>query len=460
MSKAQLANENQRLKEIIDIVQKPAGEAFTMKPSLINMDSFIEAFHGGLKRLHYSLIDEIIIYEKIKEELIKDRAKDPKNIQLLLGIKTIKGMLLVWRKANDAIAWIITGLDKNTIKRLSHNNTRANLRDQNPGHVIEVLHALNSSPFNLAIWNDATSCVDVGDITLIEKKENRLTFIELKEGKINEAIQNAKKTGCTAAAYYLYKEFGDKALKQYERAIKQDIRYAQTLKILKENKGMDPVYKMDLAVTELKTPDEPYFAQLDELIEEAKYKKFSTRLIDDCLWTFAAYSEDYTRIEMAEDFSKAVVDSEGPEFKEWLKEFSLSKSPRPLHPIMELWTGLEFPETLPIFLFDISPINIHDIILRRVVVFYFISWQKFTILLKRHGLGFEWSTKKEGRRERSSSKNVKAFFVDDRILTITKGSKQFSVGPGIIKRMIYDCVRPQCLLYQISEFLDIAKNGQ
>lgn len=74
----------------------------------------------------------------------------------------------IWRRANDSIAWVMLGMDRNKVRRLCFRNPRAKLRDQNPAFVSEVLDKLNSVPMNLAIWTDATSCIDVGDCLFIQ----------------------------------------------------------------------------------------------------------------------------------------------------------------------------------------------------------------------------------------------------------------------------------------------------
>ncbi len=448
------AGEHKRLKEIIDTLRNPAGERFNQETPPINREEFIEAFHAGIKNLHYSLIEEIIVFEKIKEKLKEDKAREPRNRDILSSLKTINEMLMVWRRANDAIAWIIVGFDKNTIKRLSYDNPRSYLKDQNPRHVMEVLTSINESPMNLAIWNDATSCIDVGDITLLDKKENTLTFIELKEGKVNEAIQNVKQTGCERAAYYLFEQYGKKAIEQLKRSVKQEIKYAQSLHLLKDNKGIDPILQRELAILELAVPDEDYFPELDDLINEARVRDHSIRLIDDCIWAFAALKSKYSKREMIDMFSNTVMLNEGTELKEWLKTFGCKANENIISPVANIWMGMELKDTLPIFLYDLSTTNVHDLIFGQITVLSFIAWHKFAPLIKKHGMDFEWSSKKEGRREKANLTSSNVFCITDKIPTIIKDGDRLFIGPGYVKRMLFDGIRPSCIAKQSLEFME------
>lgn len=129
----------ERIIQIIRSIRKPAGDKFGPMEVQSNRDEFITAYHDGLKKLHLSLVGEIMIYEKTKELFLKDKAKDPENRNVRIALSTLDEILLTWRRANDCIAWIILGLDRNTVRRLCLHNTKGYLKDQNPGHALEFL---------------------------------------------------------------------------------------------------------------------------------------------------------------------------------------------------------------------------------------------------------------------------------------------------------------------------------
>lgn len=66
---------------------------------------------------------------------------------------------------------------------------RGNLSESNPGFSRAALAEINARPLAIAIWNDATSCVDVGDLTVIENGLRPIPrIIELKQGTVNDPI--------------------------------------------------------------------------------------------------------------------------------------------------------------------------------------------------------------------------------------------------------------------------------
>ena len=73
----------------------------------------------------------------------------------------------VWRKVNDAIIWSALGHQRHMVKRLCLYRRRTYLTENNDLSALATIKQLNADPLALAIWNDATSCVDIGDVTLI-----------------------------------------------------------------------------------------------------------------------------------------------------------------------------------------------------------------------------------------------------------------------------------------------------
>ena len=73
----------------------------------------------------------------------------------------------VWRRVNDAIVWSLFGGQRHRVKRLCLYRKRGNLSESNPESARAALAEINARPMSIAIWNDATSCVDIGDLTVI-----------------------------------------------------------------------------------------------------------------------------------------------------------------------------------------------------------------------------------------------------------------------------------------------------
>jgi hypothetical protein len=436
------------LKQIINMIKNPAGNEFdTLEKVTKNRDKFIKAFHDGYKELHYSLIDEIMIFESAKENFLKEKLPNKRII------KDLNEFLLILRRANDCIAWVMVGMDRHIIRRLCLRHTRGNLKDQNPGHALAVLEKLNSIPMNLGIWNDATSCIDVGDILLLDRENSRISCIELKEGIVNETIDQIIASGCKRAMYFFLKEYGEKGKKQFERTLKQTTTHGQAMELLDKEVGYDPTLGQRLIIKEVETPDEIYHKELNNLINDARKKDYSITLIDKCLWLFAFDHTRFTYLDMINEFSKKVLQHDDGQLKKWLFEFHPKKNSSRLYPIHNLLSGLKIPEALPIFSFIISSSNILDILLNKIVVFMFLDWDEFSNLFKEKEIKLTWSTKKAGRREKVKPILKRPFLIGDRVPILQMKEFEMWIGPGVLTRIFFDGIRPRCIVNQEFETL-------
>jgi hypothetical protein len=439
------------LDEIIARLRCPAGETYTPEKMAADMFEFVAACNDGFKSVHMSLISEMMVFENVRERLLKKEPPTISGPELEASLSTIKALLRAARRANDAIAWTMLGGDRNTIKRLCYRNPKGNLKDQNPESVLETLAELNSNRFNLAIWTDTTTSVDVGDILLSNKKEGSLSCIELKDGKMNRIIFNVLKSGSPGVIEGFFKEYGDQGKRQLKRILKQQKKYGQSLDILRKNEGIDPIYDEEIKIAEVATPDANYHAELDRLIDTARISGFSISLIDDCLWLFALNVESHPTKLAINEFSSIVISKEGDELEAWLKDFSPAGDIKKIYPVFSLVDGMDIPESLPIYLFGISNTNVHDVIMRKIQVFSFINWIKFAEAFRRRGAEFSWSSKIVGRRERSRPGLRRCFAISDRIPEITVRTNTVQMGPGMITRIIYDGTMPTCVVDQFIE---------
>jgi len=85
--------------------------------------------------------------------------------------------------------------------------------------------ALNANQLSFAIWNDATSCVDIGDVTYIEDGPGPAPeFIELKEGRVNDEIVNLlglEGLKFEDALKVFSERYGNEGVKQFHRVLRQ-----------------------------------------------------------------------------------------------------------------------------------------------------------------------------------------------------------------------------------------------
>jgi hypothetical protein len=70
---------------------------------------------------------------------------------------------------------------------------------------------------------------------------------------------------------------------------------------------------------------------------------------------------------------------------------------------ISLEANLGTPEAIPLFLRQLKPETIRDVLLGRLMgsAFLFLDWKELTMIVKAQGAELEWSSFKEGRRQQA-----------------------------------------------------------
>lgn len=218
--------------EIADIAARllePAGSTplFQTAESInANREAFVGACHTTWKGIHRRAIQRLLFFEGwLNREKINPMGPPAQEFGAYGRA--------VWRRVNDAIVWNVLGFERHRVKRLCLYRTRSNLLECNPNSVIDTLDTLNRDPLALALWTDATSCVDLGDIFFIRDGRRPIPeFIELKEGPVNEQIikvMDAAPEAQAAGEARLRDTHGEKAVRQLQRVRRQKATANQAL---------------------------------------------------------------------------------------------------------------------------------------------------------------------------------------------------------------------------------------
>src|SRR5205814_499021 len=129
------------------------------------------------KKWHNKAIEEILVYDAfaVRE---KSHTIGPAAVEFANYNRA------TWRRVNDAIIWLLMGAQRHVVKRLCLYRPRTFLQENNATSAMSTIAMLNSDPMSIAIWNDATSSVDIGDVTYLKRvgADQELWFLELKEG--------------------------------------------------------------------------------------------------------------------------------------------------------------------------------------------------------------------------------------------------------------------------------------
>jgi hypothetical protein len=410
-----------------DLLREPAGDDFhSMEAISKNRKQFIKRFHQGLYVIHTCAIHGIMTMEAdIKAHKSgKDGSK--------LALQYIRQ---IFRSINDSLVWILLGKDAAfKVERLSRGKTRGNLIDQNPASVINFLDHVSSSGERIGIWNDATRCLDLSDVTVFDPCEG-VSFLELKEGKVNDAIFETIRAGTIPAIDSFYCEFGEKGFKQLERTVKQQIAAQNHELLLKNDNLIDPfrgVYRATLTPT---TAAQGYDDELKESLARVRTLDSTMLTIDDCLHLVIVNAQRLDRTK-----GKSIVD------EYFLRLVPLPRDDQvdPRRTVLDFTYGFSLPTAMPVFLRHFDAEDIARLCIGDVQIYYcfdFSAWGK-----KLKNWQFNWTSQKEGHRERTKPFEQRLLIIDNRIPQIVRPGGQFNrFGGQFFLKLLFEGLRPNDL---------------
>lgn len=436
-------------------LRKPAGDSdrFADLESIReNYDAYICEVHKTWKKWHGKAIEEILFFDSMA-------AADRKRPIGEVFSDWTNYMRQLWRRVSDSIVWLMADEDRHYMKRLCLYRPRGPLTEANPESVFRTMGLLNADPYSIAIWNDATSGIDVGDITFFSKRTEEMTFLELKEGAVNAEITALNESANDSEYQERFKNFVNKygvsGIEQLKRIERQSQRNEQILELLKTEQGLDPVTGSFIKIRELATLDEYYDDELRDLLTQVgSDTKEGYRVIDDSLWIYANKDRSLSVREVTERFQKILEEKE-PRFE---LLFKMRRSPGDIPKTVSINAGFNVPASRPLFLRHLEPEQIGEIaygpLNRRVLLC--LDWEKFGQLINEAGAEFFWSTQKQARRERAEKwSNRSSTIAYGRMPLFRVGEATGSVSGAALIRIMFDGIRPKTLANQLVETLQM-----
>lgn len=447
-----------KLHAMITALREPAGTdpRFSDIESIRNNRAdFIKRVHTTWKLIHTDTIREIVEIEILLAHLAGSTA-NPKEF-----ISWLRYVSRLWRRVNDAIAWVMIG-ESHVIRRLCAYRARPTLIESNPHAIAKVLDDLNTDPRSVAIWNDATTCLDVGDITC-RRGTGELDFLEVKQGKVNEAIFNlhdtlraSKNAGdpsdATKAMNEFFDSYGKKGFEQATRMTKQAIRDLKIMDIIRNDKGRDPDLDINITIVESSKDSESYDPELTDCLRRAEQAGAATACIDGCLWIFASAYKTLSRQAAITEFSRRVFQV-SPQTQSWLLERTGKGQLNPVGTV-DQWSFI--PTAIPIFLRALDVDDALDLVYGKHIgrVFLFFDWLRFEHVVKNVGCDLTWI------RPRQVAGRYIEEIVGKRTPRIGRSNgRGIRVGGLLTGQMLANGVKPSSVAAQWAEMIDRADLG-
>ena len=441
----------EELPTLIRMLRKPAGEdpRFASFAEIkTNRSAFVEQVHSTWKYLHRRSLDEILAIEKVLSS--ERRKRLPQGV-----VWYLERAIGIWRRINDAIVWCLVGQKDHIIRTVCHRKVRPRLTDSNPNALRRLIDSLNEDPLTVAIWSDATSCVDVGDIVCLSWSGKPSGFFEAKEGVINDRIIGL--LGVKGTPEELVEEiaafadgYGPKALKQLERVVKQGQRYNQFMDIIDHDQGFDPRRGAHVTIQESAIRLESYDKEL-QLTIDASVDGPALRCIDRCLWVYADRDRSKHPEEKIGDFARALAER-SPGTWQWFREHFGEDAP--FEPVV-LEGNLTCPEAIPLFLGRLEPDTVRDLLIGKLMfcVFLLVDWCEYGRIIGDLGAELAWSSAKAGRSQGSKPRPQRLLTVADRIPRVQLADGNYIEGFSKIYRVLFEGITPTSIAAQYVDIL-------
>lgn len=425
----------------------PAGPGYqTLEEIQKDEVEFKKAFHRGLFQFHCENIHNIMFAEQRLKALKNDKSEagDASNKRTWLYLRQI------FRAFNDCIAWTVFEEPSFTINRLCRHRSRGYLEDQNPDSVLKIISDLSKTGDTLAIWNDATRAIDLDDITAISLKPSQLSFIELKEGRVNgeilEVFKGHDEPDVLKRTEKFFSDRGSVGLEQLKRVLKQQMHRDKLFTLVSNDDVEDPfINKKRTAITPSRPLEGYDLIELTGLLKEVRENEFASITVDNCLHILA--------INQRRRLTNISID--------WLieKELKSKMSRRAqsepdctgiLIPLQETFYS---PISMPVMIRPLEPLDIADICIGNVLIYFMFDINAWGKLFRECRLS--WSSVKEGRREGSKPFLERKMVVDDRIpmIIVPSGDSEIHLGDKIIPRLVCEGIRPSSLASCYEEML-------
>ncbi|MDT8066714.1 MAG: hypothetical protein ROO76_00975 [Terriglobia bacterium] len=318
-----------------------------------------------------------------------------------------------------------------------------------------MLKQLNADPMTIAIWSDATTCVDLGDVFCKAPPDKPNGFFEVKEGVMNDKIFELFKVKgspeqIAGKIETFVEENGPKALRQLERVVRQRTLYNQVMDIVEKERGFDPRRKVEVIIGESRVALQTYDPELQDAIDAAAGKPI-LRCIDQCLWVYVDGDPEKSPQQKVEEF-RAGVQTAAPQALLWIDQQFEGKLS---FEAILLEANLETPEAIPLFLRQLKPETIRDVLLGRLMrsVFLFLDWKELTMIVKAQGGELEWSNFKEGRRQQAKPVAQRFLTIGGRVPRIRLENGNYIDGFSKLYRIYFDGISPSSIVAQYIEAL-------
>lgn len=417
------------LKPITDLVLASGIRALSSVGCRVNdikenpqaLRRFIRGCHYGYDRGQQKIAKVLLDLDKkfrtAQEELKeKRRERDKEGAQALAVLsKVIKNRQLILRRLLDTILF---GMIKGQGWILKRFLVQEEIRPFDPrviARTVQIASQRNGvSRYRFNLVTDLTTIAQIGDLIEVDftiNTEERWRVIELKEGKINELLTGiiGERTEPLSVEERkgIKTSLGLEALKQADRMVRQQKRFSEFWKIVKTDRGLDPITNTEIRMSPVEIFTDTYIEAVRSIVEKAATDGTCMTSVDDSLHLFASagalLSREGAPAHVRHIFyhmRKPGRDCKAGWFDEAQERAEMESGP----PVIDLVSfNAKAQWGCPIFAWELPDNRKFDLVMGRIRVFGCFDLHAFLQMGTALGLKMTWVSGKEGDKFRRFS---------------------------------------------------------
>ncbi len=375
--------------------------------------------------------------------------------------KTEKARLIYWKhlleKSYDALVWMNVGIDRSNFKKVFKGEKHGGLVHQNIESVLRFVNEVNKNQDEIAIPLDFCFLSPICDALKVSFSEHdkarQVTFIEVKSGRVNEAMLDTIDSGATEGYLKFFDAYGKNGIKQMERHFRQADRFERGYKLI----GADPgVYE---------NPDKPqekllvlssdvalgkFSDKISQLMEKASKREFAVDEVDDCLIVGAVNTENERVLKLGEFDVRLYV------YHSFINPAALQGASHP-EDLSQVLAAIKLTDWLeglgsvvlsPVLLRKLPDEQLMDLLFGRIRLKFFFHAQSFVRLCNANDLDAKLINRKTFNRLRLSDSDKGLAQFDGKYIQFSTPESIQVMGEGTYHEIVFNWVYPRIIIDQ------------
>lgn len=375
---------------------------------------FIRGCHYGFGLAQSQIADAVIELEERIHAATASREKGEARAAQAKLVRALRNRQLVLRKVLDAILFQVMWPEHRASRYFA---TEERLHGIDPvvlKRTAEAVHRMNHDDrMKFHVICDLTTIAQIGDIVRVDRNDPRRrswAVIELKEGRMNEVLSGILETKDHKLAEedvrHITETFGEKAVQQAQRMVRQVARTENFVNILATDRGKHAIDNLPVRVSKEREYVGDFFEAIGKVWERAKETGFGAEIVDGCLYVVGFGGKERAQAGGGYAATSHALyhllrgvspkDCQLPDNAGAAAELAAMK---------EIAGGLvdvvrhNMRDMMGYSLFVIGNRElIMDLLFERVVVFLYMDFERFFKLAAKDGIMLRWATRKETQR--------------------------------------------------------------